>query len=284
MAKGNRKARLRSVVEGAVDSTAEARRAAAAEKIRAAAGTPADPPAPPPETPKRTGRKKPPAQEPEIEQDLKLEGSSEQRVPESPKKFNARKQLTVKDVARPAVVTSKFGRTPPVAPDPPEIEFSPPQMTADQAQRLRDTMLQSNRPTASPPAADRPKPPQGTFAPIRGPGAALGKMLKATYRQGPNILANAVAIPAFTAAGGGLAYLGTAGTVAAIRGIGKLLSPGEAKEEKPATSEPLTLPAPPPASDYKSEFQRAIDERRNRQPRDSGTDIFRKLQRMRGNA
>jgi hypothetical protein len=258
MAKANK--RLRSVVEGAMEATKDARRAAAAEKIRSAVAAPASPPsapaAPPPTppppakpTPKpRRARAKP--TEPAVEPDTRLEGTAEQRVP-------------------------------PMAP-------RPPQMTAEQAQQLRDTMLQSSRPkrTSSTkpkpakPEPPTPKPAPGGFAPIRGPGALLGRLLKETYRQAPNIAANAVAIPAFTAAGAGGVYLGTAGTVAAIRGIGRLLAPPE--EQKPA-QEPRSLPAPASQpDDYRSGFQRAIDERRKPRTTDSGFDVIRGLSRTRG--
>lgn len=245
MAKGNR--RLRSVVEGAMDATKEARRAAAAEKIRATAATASTPtptPTPaeaPPAKPRRPRRK---PVEQEVEPDTKLESSSEQRVPD---------ETT--------------------------------QMSPEQAQRLRETMLQSSRPrkpTSRPakPSATKPPASNSSFAPIRGPGALLGRLLKETYRQAPNIAANAVAIPAFTAAGAGGIYLGTAGTLAAIRGIDKLLNPEE--EQKP---EPLTLPAPsapPPADDYRSGFQRAIEQRRKPRTNDSGFDVIRSLSRTRG--
>lgn len=249
MAKGNR--RLRSVVEGAMDASKDARRAAAAEKIRASAATPASPaPAstptpPPPDTapPKeRRPRRKPVEQE--VEPDTKLDSSSEQRVP-----------------------------------------TEAPQMSSEQAQRLRETMLQTGRPkkaTSRPAKPSPPKPAANTtgFAPVRGPGALLGRLLKETYRQAPNIAANAIAIPAFTAAGAGGIYLGTAGTVAAIRGINKLLNPGEEKQQ-----ESLTLPAPadqPPADDYRTGFQRAIEQRRKPRTNDSGFDVIRKLSRTRG--
>lgn len=258
MAKGNR--RLRSVVEGAMDATKDARRAAAAEKIRAAVVTPppaapSTPSAPPskaaPSKPVRKPRTKREAPaEPTVEPDTRLEATAEQRVP-------------------------------PVAPE-------PPTMTPEQAQQLRDTMLQSGRPKKRPSAKPQPAKPQpqapkaapGSFAPIRGPGALLGRLLKETYRQAPNIAANAVAIPAFTAAGAGGVYLGTAGTVAAIRGISKLLAPSE---ETKQTQEPLSLPAPTSQpDDYRTGFQRAIDERRKPRPNDSGFDVIRGLSRTRG--
>jgi hypothetical protein len=239
MAKGNR--RLRSVVEGAMEATQEARRAAAAEKIRQSVATtpaPSVAPSPPPERtkPKRTRKPKP---ETEVEPDMRLEATAEQRVP-------------------------------PVAPE-------PPQMTPEQAQSLRDVMLQDKKPRrATKPQARKetpPKPDTG-FAPIRGPGALLGRLLKESYRQAPNIAANVVAIPAFTAAGVGGAYLGTAATMAAARGIGKLLSPQE-----PQPKQPEPLPEP---DDYRSGFQRAIDERRKTQPARSGSDVIRTLSRTRG--
>jgi len=266
MAKGNR--RLRSVVEGAMEATKDARRAAAAEKIRAAAVTtppaqpapaatsPATPAAPSPPTPAPSKPARQPRRpraapvEPTVEPDTRLEATAEQRVP-------------------------------PVAPE-------PPTMTPEQAQQLRDTMLQSSRPKRRPSAKPQPTKPQspapkaaaGGFAPIRGPGALLGRLLKETYRQAPNIAANAVAIPAFTAAGAGGVYLGTAGTVAAIRGISKLLAPSE---ETKQTQEPLSLPAPTSQQDdYRSGFQRAIDERRKPRPNDSGYDVIRGLSRTRG--
>jgi len=248
MAKGNR--RLRSVVEGAMEATTDARRAAAAQKIRASAETPAPTPTPTPSTaepakPRRPRRK--PAEQ-EVEPDTKLDASPEQRVP-------------------------------PVA----------PQLSPEQSQRLRETMLQSGRPKkpaskpTSKPATPKPAPTKpaattGGFAPVRGPGALLGRLLKETYRQAPNIAANAIAIPALTAAGAGGVYLGTAGTVAAIRGISKLLRPSE---EKP--QEPPSIPAPSSQpSDFRSGFQRAIDERRKPAARDSGFDVIRGLSRTRG--
>jgi len=240
MAKGNR--RLRSVVEGAMEATQEARRAAAAEKIRQSVAAPPVAPSPPPtepRKPKRT-RKPKPETEPEVEPDMRLEATAEQRVP-------------------------------PVAPE-------PPQMTAEQAQSLRDVMLQEKKPKRTAktqaPKEKTSKPDASGFAPIRGPGALLGRLLKETYRQGPNIVANAVAVPAFTAAGAGGAYLGTAATAAAIRGIGKLLSP---QEPEPKQAEPLPQP-----DDYRSGFQRAIDERRKSQPARSGSDVIRTLSRTRG--
>jgi len=240
MAKGNR--RLRSVVEGAMDATKEARRAAAAEKIRQSAATapaaqpPAPQPAPAPKKPKRT---RPTKTETEIEPDTRLEANAEQRVPV-------------------------------VAPE-------PPTMTAEEALRLRDTMLQSSRPkkrSTPKPKTEAPKPSPNGFAPIRGPGALLGRLLKETYRQAPNIAANAIAVPAFTAAGAGGAYLGTAATIAAARGIGKLLSPQE-----PETKQPEPLPEP---DDYRSGFQRAIEQRRKTPPTRSGFDVIRTLSRTRG--
>jgi hypothetical protein len=255
MAKANK--RLRSVVEGAMEATKDARRAAAAEKIRAAVATPASPPiapAAPTPAPSKPAKKPRRAQgkptEPAVEPDTRLDATAEQRVP-------------------------------PVAPE-------PPTMTAEQAQQLRDTMLQSSRPkrTSSTkpkpakPEPPTPKPSPGGFAPIRGPGALLGRLLKETYRQAPNIAANAVAIPAFTAAGAGGVYLGTAGTVAAIRGISKLFSP---TEEQKQPQEPLSLPAPASQpDDYRSGFQRAIDERRKPRTTDSGFDVIRGLSRTRG--
>lgn len=264
MAKGNR--RLRSVVEGAMEVTQDARRAAAAERIRAsAANAPpaaeapspvpqAATPAPPPPAPEKPARKprrprEEPA-EPTVEPDTRLEATPEQRVP-------------------------------PVAPE-------PPAMTAEQAQQLRDTMLQSNRQRRRPSTrtqAPKPKPTTpsaapGGFAPIRGPGALLGRLLKETYRQAPNIAANAVAIPAFTAASAGGIYLGTAGTMAAIRGLSKLLAP---TEEQQPPQEPMKLPAPTgQQDDYRSGFQRAIDDRRKARPNDSGYDVIRGLSRTRG--
>jgi hypothetical protein len=245
MAKGNR--RLRSVVEGAMDATKDARRAAAAEKIRATVATtpppaPAPAPAEAPPAKQRRPRRKPADQD--VEPDTKLESSSEQRVPDEA-----------------------------------------PQMSPEEAQRLRETMLQSSRPKKPVSRPTKPavtKQPTSTrgFAPIRGPGALLGRLLKETYRQAPNIAANAVAIPAFTAAGAGGIYLGTAGTLAAIRGINKLLTPEEEKK-----SEPLALPAPsspPPADDYRSGFQRAIEQRRKPRTTDSGFDVIRSLSRTRG--
>lgn len=248
MAKGNR--RLRSVVEGAINTSNEARRAAAAEKIRASVTTPSTPaPAPPPEAPAKPKRTRPKKTEPEVEADTRLETSTEQRVP-------------------------------------PPVEAAPPTMTPEAAQQLRETMLQSGRPkkrTTPKTQAAKPQPqkPASTsgFAPIRGPGALLGRLLKETYRQAPNIAANAIAIPAFTAAGAGGAYLGTAGTVAAIRGIGKLLA-GPTQEDKP--QEPLPEPTPKPADDYRSGFQRAIDQRRQPRLPDSGFDVIRQLSRTRG--
>jgi hypothetical protein len=244
MAKGNR--RLRSVVEGAMDASQTARRAAAAEKIRASAATPpaaAETPAPAKHARKPRQTAKP--QEVTIEPDTKLEATPEQRVP-------------------PAT----------------------PQYTAEQAQQLRDTMLQSNKPKRKPtakPQPAKPAPPKtssGGFAPIRGPGALLGRLLKETYRQAPNIAANVVAIPAFTAAGAGGAYLGTAATVAAIRGIGKLFATPE-EQKRPA--EPLSLPDPAgQPDDYRTGFQRAIDDRRKPRPNDSGFDVIRGLSRTRG--
>jgi hypothetical protein len=133
------------------------------------------------------------------------------------------------------------------------------------------------------PQPAKPAPPQtapGGFAPVRGPGALLGRLLKETYRQAPNIAANVVAIPAFTAAGAGGAYLGTAATVAAIRGIGKLFA---TPEEKKQPAEPLSLPAPAgQPDDYRTGFQRAIDDRRKPRPNDSGFDVIRGLSRTRG--
>lgn len=268
MAKGNR--RLRSVVEGAMEASKDARRAAAAEKIRATVGTPppveaAPPPAAAPAKPtaaptkpapstaaptKPARRPRPTAapQEVVIEPDTKLKATPEQRVP-------------------------------PVAPE-------PPLLTTEQGQQLRETMLRSNKPKRKPTAKPQPakpaRPPEapGGFAPIRGPGALLGRLLKETYRQAPNIAANAVAIPAFTAAGAGGAYLGTAATVAAIRGIGKLFAPQEERKQSP---EPLSLPAPAvQPDDYRTGFQRAIDERRKPRPNDSGLDVIRGLSRTRG--
>jgi len=264
MAKANK--RLRSVVEGAVEATKEARRAAAAEKIRASVTTPAPaaptpkPAAPPSEPPptKPAAREKPARKprrtrekpvEPEVEADTKLEGTPEQRVPETPN------------------------------------------MSPDEAQRLRETMLQSGKPRKQ--SSPRPKPaPQptpkpaaspGGFAPIRGPGALLGRLLSEAYRQAPNIAANAVAIPAFTAAGAGGVYLGTAGTVAAIRGIGKLLSPGQPQPQEPQEPSATPSPASPP-DDYRTGFQRAIEQRRKPRSTDGGSDVIRALSRMRGMA
>jgi hypothetical protein len=241
MAKGNR--RLRSVVEGAMDATKEARRAAAAEKIRQSAATApaAQPPAPEPApAPKKPRRTRPTKTETEIEPDTRLEANAEQRVPV-------------------------------VAPE-------PPTMSADEAKQLRDTMLQSSRPkkrTTPKPKTEAPKPSPSGFAPIRGPGALLGRLLKETYRQAPNIAANAVAIPAFTAAGAGGAYLGTAATVGAMRAIGKLLSPQEEASKEPA---PLPTPKSVP-DDYRSGFQRAIEERRKARPTSSGSNVIRSLTR-----
>ena len=244
MAKGNR--RLRSVVEGAVEASRDARRAAAAEKIRAAAGSPVpEAPSPPtpepvatPAKPKRTRQKPAPT---EVEPDMRLEANVEQRVPES--------------------------------------ATQPPTMTPEQARQLRETMLQSSRPKrrqTTKPQPAKPTPAPGNFAPIRGPGALLGRLLKETYRQAPNIAANAVAIPAFTAAGAGGIYLGTAATVGAIRGIGKLLS-------SPSEPEPTAPPQQPAApDDYKSSFQRAIDERRKSQPPKSSSNTLQKLFPPRG--
>jgi hypothetical protein len=214
MAKGNK--RLRSVVEGAVEATREARRAAAAEKIRASVTTPEPAPAPPP---KRTRARKP-----AVEPDTKLEATPEQRV------------------------------------------FEPPTMSPDEGKRLRDTMLQSGR-SEKPPA---PKPSSG-FAPVRGPGAVLGRLLKESYRQAPNIAANAVAIPAFTAAGLGGAYLGTAATLAAIRGMKGLFTPAP---------EPTPQERPPEPDDYRSGFRRAIEQRRRTKP--GGTGIIRSLRNVEG--
>jgi hypothetical protein len=111
----------------------------------------------------------------------------------------------------------------------------------------------------------------------------LGKLLREAYRQTPNLVANAVAIPAFTAAGAGGVYLGTAGTVAAIRGIGKLLSPGQPQPQEP--QEPRANPSPAnPTEDYRTGFQRAIEQRRKPRPTDGGSDVIRALSRMRGMA
>ena len=261
--------RLRSVVEGAMEATKDARRAAAAQKIRAAvapgASPPAKPPAtpaadapppappPPPEKPTKPRRTRAKPQGPAVEPDTKLDATPEQRVP--------------------------VEATPP-PPSP------PPTMTPEEAQKLRDTMLGSR--SRQKPAGEKPKPkakPQkptstGGFAPIRGPGALLGRLLRETYRQAPNIAANAVAIPAFTAAGAGGIYLGTAGTVAVIRGIGKLLAPDQEQAEPAAASPPPATPTPP--DDYRAGFQRAIDQRRKPRPTDSGVDVIRTLTRTRG--
>jgi hypothetical protein len=241
MAKGNR--RLRSVVEGAMDATKEARRAAAAEKIRQSAATApaAQPPAPEPApAPKKPRRTRPSKTETEIEPDTRLEANAEQRVPV-------------------------------VAPE-------PPTMSAEEAKQLRDTMLQPSRPkkrSTPKPKTEATKTSPSGFAPIRGPGALLGRLLKETYRQAPNIAANAVAIPAFTAAGAGGAYLGTAATVGAVRAIGKLLSPQEEASKEP---EPLPTPQSVP-DDYRSGFQRAIEERRKARPTSSGSNVIRSLTR-----
>lgn len=259
MAKANK--RLRSVVEGAMEATKDARRAAAAERIRASAATPtpASPaapaatptPAPPavpvptPESspakpPRKKAKPKPKPQPAEVEPDTKLEATPEQRVPQPAEEPSA----------------------PAPAPAPQPTDATP-------------------RP-AKPRRRPTPKPADSTssFAPIRGPGALLGRLLKETYRQAPNIVANAVAIPAFTAAGAGGVYLGTAGTLAAIRGITKLLGPSEGEQKNP---EPTSLPAQPAApEDYRSGFQRAIDERRKPRPTDSGFDVIRGLSRPRG--
>ena len=264
MAKGNR--RLRSVVEGAVEASKEARRAAAAEKIRSAVSTapPPQPTPPPPAAPAKPKRTRPKPTATTVETDTKLEATAEQRVPPS----------------EPA----------------PQTEGNPPQqMTAESAQRLRDTMLQSGRPKKRSSSKPQPAKPQqqkpvGTsgFAPVRGPGALLGRLLKETYRQAPNLAANAIAIPAFTAAGASGIYLGTAGTVAAIRGIQKLLGPSQAEERTqqpaspPANTQPDQLPAP--QNDYRSGFQRAIDQRRKPRASDSGSDVIRRLSQMRGMA
>ena len=271
MAKANK--RLRSVVEGAVEATKDARRAAAAAKIRAGVTPAADAPAkpatakppatpaaespaataPPPEKPAKPRRNRSKPQEPAVEPDTKLDASPEQRVP----------------------VDS--------APAP---SSPPPSMSPEDAQKLRDTMLGSR--SRQRPAGDKPKSKpksqkpagSGGFAPIRGPGALLGRLLRETYRQAPNIAANAVAIPAFTAAGAGGIYLGTAGTVAAIRGIGKLLAPAQEQAE-PAAANPPSV-TPPPPDDYRAGFQRAIDQRRKPRATDSGTDVIRTLTRTRG--
>lgn len=266
MAKANR--RLRSVVEGAVEATKDARRVAAAEKIRASVTTPpttaatgASPtpaaPASPPVTPKpaaspppKPARKPRPAKpkpvEPAVEPDTQLDATPEQRVP----------------VPAPAARSAR-------------------------ARRVRDTTEEPTKPTQPPAENPRPKPVaaepptnSGGFAPIRGPGALLGRLLKEGYRQTPNILANAVAIPAFTAAGAGGVYLGTAATVAAIRGISKLLAPEQA-EQKSEQAPTLPAPAAPP-DDYRSGFQRAIDERRKPRATDSSFDVIRALSRPRG--
>lgn len=278
MAKANK--RLRSVVEGAMEATKDARRAAAAAKIRAGVTPPADAPvkpppakpapakpaakpaaappaaaAPPPEKPAKPRRPRSKPKEPVVEPDTKLDATPEQRVPVEP--------------------------TP--APTSP-----PPTMSREEAQKLRDTMLGSRG--RQQPTGDKPKPKPkpksqkptntGGFAPIRGPGALLGRLLRETYRQAPNIAANAVAIPAFTAAGAGGIYLGTAGTVAAIRGINKLLNPSEEQQQPPpAAPAPAAAPAP---DDYRSGFQRAIEQRRQPRPTDNGTDVIRSLARIRG--
>jgi len=271
MAKANK--RLRSVVEGAMEATKDARRAAAAAKIRAgvapAAAAPpkpapakpaakpaAAPPAaaaPPPEKPAKPRRPRSKPQEPVVEPDTKLDATPEQRVPVEP------------------------------APAP---ASPPPTMSPEEAQKLRDTMLGSRG--RQKPTGDKPKPKPKSqkptsasgFAPIRGPGALLGRLLGETYRQAPNIAANAVAIPAFTAAGAGGIYLGTAGTVAAIRGINKLLNPSEDQPQTPPAA-PAPSPAPVP-DDYRSGFQRAIEQRRQPRPSDNGTDVIRSLTRIRG--
>lgn len=272
MAKANK--RLRSVVEGAMEATKDARRAAAAAKIRAGVTPAADAPAkpapakpaakpaaappaaaaPPPEKPAKPRRTRSKPQEPVVEPDTKLDATPEQRVPVEP-------------------------APPPASP--------PPTMSPEEAQKLRDTMLGSRG--RQKPTGDKPKPKPksqkptntGGFAPIRGPGALLGRLLRETYRQAPNIAANAVAIPAFTAAGAGGIYLGTAGTVAAIRGINKLLNPSEEQQQQPPPAAPAPAAAPAP-DDYRSGFQRAIEQRRQPRPTDNGTDVIRSLARIRG--
>jgi hypothetical protein len=162
-------------------------------------------------------------------------------------------------------------------------------MSPEDAQKLRDTMLGSQG--RQKPTGDKPKPKPKSqkptnasgFAEIRGPGALLGRLLRETYRQAPNIAANAVAIPAFTAAGAGGIYLGTAGTVAAIRGINKLLNPSEDQQQQTPPTAPAPSSAPAP-DDYRSGFQRAIEQRRKPRASDSGSDVIRRLSQMRGMA
>ena len=76
MAKGNR--RLRSVVEGAVEASKEARRAAAAEKIRSAVSTapPPQPTPPPPAAPAKPKRTRPKPTATTVETDTKLEATA----------------------------------------------------------------------------------------------------------------------------------------------------------------------------------------------------------------
>lgn len=107
---------------------------------------------------------------------------------------------------------------------------------------------------ATPPVAESKTPGWG-FDPVRGPGriipasaGLIGRLLKFGYRQAPNIIANAVAIPAVGAATGGAIYGGIAGTMAAYRGIQDLLDGDDDNPAKPTTPMPAaTAPADPVA-------------------------------------
>jgi hypothetical protein len=245
------RARLRGVVEGAVTDTTVAKRAAAAERIRATITEEPPPvaPEPAPEKPKQTRKPKPEQQttkQTTIEKDVKLESSSESNVP-------------------------------------PASDFKP--MPADEAQKLRDVML-SSRPRRKPPekspepAPEPPKPAsESYFKPVGGPAKVLGRMLYSAGRQGKNIAANAVAIPAAAAAATTGAYAGLATTAAAVRGISRLLGQAQPAQEPKQESPPA--PLPPPAQDYRSGLQRAIEDRK-KPPPDIRSDINRKLQQIRG--
>jgi len=244
------RARLRGVVEGAVTDTTVAKRAAAAERIRATITEEPPPvaPEPAPVKPKRQARKPKPEQQTTkqttIEKDVKLESASESNVPP---------------------------------------EWKP--MSPDEAEKLRDVML-SSRPRRKPPEKLPEKPPETPkpasdpyFKPIGGPAKVLGRMLYSAGRQGKNIAANAVAIPAAAAAATTGAYAGLATTAAAVRGISRLL--GQAKPAEEPKQESRAAPLPPPAQDYRSGLQRAIEDRK-KPPPDIRSDINRKLQQIRG--
>ena len=156
-------------------------------------------------------------------------------------------------------------------------------MPADQAERLRRVMQTSRSSAAAAPPPPQAPGNQPYFKPIGGPAKVLGRALYEAGRQGKNVAANAVAIPAMAAGATTGAYAGLAATSAAVRGINRLLggqrpAPApQAEPKSPPAAEPL--PAPP---DYRSGLQRAIDQKRNTPPAGIRSDVIRRLQTIRG--